>query len=84
MLIETLLPDIERLGVATAAVTSLETLYEWISREVISSDPVSLGGGSEGLDARVRFALNTDDSWALGDRLSRCDSPPESLAGPSA
>ena len=53
-LVETLLPDMGRLGVATAADIGVETLSERISREVISSDSVIVGRiGNRGLDSRV-------------------------------
>jgi hypothetical protein len=42
-LVETLLPAIERLGVATAAEIGVETLADRMSREVISRNSVIVG-----------------------------------------
>ena len=48
-LVEMLLPDMGRLGVATAADIGVETLSERISREVISSNSVIVGRSKSGL-----------------------------------
>ena len=52
-LVETLLPAMGRLGVATAADIDVETLSERISREVISSDSVIVGRMEIGAWTRV-------------------------------
>jgi hypothetical protein len=52
-LVETLLPAMERLGVATAADIGVETLSERISREVISTDSVIVGRSEIGAWTRV-------------------------------
>jgi hypothetical protein len=54
-LVETLLPAMERLGVATAADVDVETLSERISREVISSDSVIVGRAEIGAWSRVHL-----------------------------
>jgi SAM-dependent methyltransferase len=52
-LVETLLPDMKRLGVATAADIDIETLSERISREVISLNSVIIGRAEMGAWTRV-------------------------------
>jgi SAM-dependent methyltransferase len=52
-LVETLLPDMGRLGVATAADIGVDTLSERITREVISSDSVVVGRLEIGAWSRV-------------------------------
>lgn len=52
-LVATLLPAMERLGVATAAEIGVETLTERISREVISRDSVIVGRAEMGAWSRV-------------------------------
>ena len=52
-LVETLLPDMERLGVATAADIGVDTLSERITHEVISSDSVIVGRSEIGAWSRV-------------------------------
>ena len=52
-LVETLLPDMERLGVAMAADIGIESLSERISREVISSNCVVVGRSEVGAWTRV-------------------------------
>jgi hypothetical protein len=52
-LMETLLLDMGRLGVATAADIDIETLSERITREVISSDSVIVGRSEIGAWTRV-------------------------------
>jgi SAM-dependent methyltransferase len=52
-LMETLLPDMGRLGVATAADIDIETLCERISREVISFNSVIVGRTEMGAWTRV-------------------------------
>jgi hypothetical protein len=52
-LFETLLPAMERLGVTTAVDIGVETLFERMSREVISSDSVIVGRAEIGAWTRV-------------------------------
>jgi SAM-dependent methyltransferase len=52
-LVETLVPDMERLRVATAAEIGLESLCQRINSEVISSDSVIVGRSEIGAWARV-------------------------------
>jgi len=52
-LMETLLPDMQRLGVATAADIDIETLCERMSREVISINSVIVGRAEMGAWTRV-------------------------------
>ena len=55
-LIETFLPDMGRLGVATAADIDMESLSERISREVISSNSVIVGRSEIGAWTRCENA----------------------------
>lgn len=52
-LVETLLPDIQRLGVATAADIAIETLFERMSHEAISSNSVIVGRSEIGAWTRI-------------------------------